>query len=130
MLKVLHWGRSGRAAVAVAVAYALALQALLLAYGGALHAAPFGIDPGSAICLGSVSPENERDAPSPKTPDVLCCVLSCGGLSTPAAPLPSLDIAKEPPLTEASTAAAGFLDAPSGPWPVWPLGARAPPLTA
>jgi len=118
-----RWQRAG---IVAALAYALALQALLFAFGGALHAHDALILGPTAILCG----EGKGAAPTPDRPaqahDALCCVLSCGvsatagalpevaGLARPAA-LPRLVafLPAEPLLVRSS----GFL----------PVGSRAPP---
>jgi hypothetical protein len=111
-----------RAAVAAVVAYALALQGLLLSLGGALHAAEAS-GPQTVICAeGSARSQNSAPA---KAHDALCCTLSCHGSA--AGPLPAFSVLKQRILALADIR-------PSSPFPVHrlashvlPLGSRAPP---
>jgi len=112
-----------RAALAAAMAYVLVVQALLLAAGGALHAAA-AAQPQGIICLqdGSSAPDH---APA-KAHDTLCCTVSCHG-SAAAGPAPSVAM----PARWAPEALAGNRPAPSPRLTltstVLPLGSRAPP---
>jgi hypothetical protein len=109
-------------AIAVAAAYALVLQALLLSFGGAVHvsAAPQGI-----VCAQNGGASAPDQAPG-RAHDGLCCILGChgpgAGGETPAAASPGRPQAF---LAAASSfGAEPFLRLSSN---VLPLGSRAPP---
>lgn len=120
-----------RAAVTAIAAYALVVQALLLSFGGALHAAPADAPQGILCSWDSKLAPNDKpvpDEPSPAKPhDGLCCILGCGhsagaaGLAPAAAeierPLPVLVVA-------GLSREAPFLRLASN---VLPVGSRAPP---
>jgi hypothetical protein len=111
-----------RAAATAVVAYALVLQALLLSFGGALHAAEAS-GPQAVICAEGVAGPDHAPA---KAHDGLCCTLSCHGAG-PAGPLPGFT------LLERLAPVAGGMEPSSGPpvlaasSDVLPLGSRAPP---
>jgi hypothetical protein len=113
-----------RAAVSAALAYALALQAVLFATSGALHAAPANLSQG-VICLSD--PAASDHAPG-KAHQVLCCILGCHGSGAPGGPLPvaaSLDHLDAAAAVAASPSRhTPFLRLASN---VLPVGSRAPP---
>lgn len=112
-----------RAAMTAVIAYALVLQTVLLAFGGALHAATLQ-GPEAIICV-----EGHEAAPE-KAPaeahHLLCCTLSGHG-SAPVGPVPdSVALAHLTPVA--------FALVPTGATPVandsphvLPVGSRAPP---
>jgi len=112
-----------RAAVSAVLAYALALQAVLFAASGALHAAPANLSQ-AVICLSE--PAAPDHAPG-KAHQALCCILTCHGAGAPGGPLPVAASLDRP---VAVAAAAGlfrhtpFLRPVSN---VLPVGSRAPP---
>jgi hypothetical protein len=113
-----------RAAVTVTLAYALALQALLLALGGALHA---GTAPLPQAILCEPGGQSAPDPLRPGTHDDLCCILNCHGSTPPGGPAPAVASLHRP--TPART-----MIGPSWEEPVrrrvssvFPLGSRAPP---
>ncbi len=112
-----------RAAVSAVLAYVLALQAVLFAASGALHAAPANLSQ-AVICLSE--PAAPDHAPG-KAHQALCCVLTCHGAGAPGGSLPVAASLDRPVVV---AAAAG----PSRPAPflrlvsnVLPVGSRAPP---
>jgi len=112
-----------RAAVTAVVAYALVLQALLLSFGGALHAAAAQA-PQAIVCAQGGESGSDRQPGDPH--DALCCVLNCHG-SAPAGPAPaSAAFERLPPVAAAVELSSGtpFLKPTSH---VLPLGPRAPP---
>lgn len=112
-----------RAAVTAVVAYALALQGLLLSLGGALHAAEAS-GPQAIICVDGAATGQDR-APA-KAHDALCCILSCHG-STAAGPLPAFAVLKRPAPAVLEIKAAGEPAVLRVASKVLPLGSRAPP---
>jgi hypothetical protein len=123
MRRIATHRRWQRALVATLAGYALALQALLAAMAGGLHAGAFAPGHADALC----SPAN-APAGAPATPNGtgLCCILACHAPSLGAAPtadarsraLPAFAlIAARPP--------AAFEVTVINPRP---LGSRAPPI--
>jgi hypothetical protein len=115
------WKQAG---ITAAVAYALALQALLLSFGGALHAGAANL-PQAIICLPSQQPAPDH-APV-DAHDSLCCILSCNASVPPAGPVPALAFLDRPPSVPNATGIfrpAPFLRLASN---VLPVGSRAPP---
>lgn len=115
------WQRVGITAV---IAYALALQAVLFSYGGALHAET-AAGPAGIVCSQGAG-HSAPDAPA-TSHDALCCILSCGVSAAPAGPLPALAGIARPATVPVIIA---FL--PDGPplarvSGVLPVGSRAPP---
>ncbi|WP_230534377.1 hypothetical protein [Microvirga roseola] len=112
-----------RSAVAAVLAYALALQAILFAFGGAYHAvaAP---GPQAILCVtnGDVGP----DRLPAKAHDGLCCTLSCHG-SGPAGPLPAAIHAERLSSDQAVIATAGEAPVFRASHGFLPVGSRAPP---
>jgi hypothetical protein len=112
-----------QAAIVAVMAYAFALQALLLSVGGAFHAAA-AAEPQGITCLqdGSSAPGH---APS-KTHQNFCCTLSChgSGPAGPAAFAAAPERIASPSLTGDAPADAPHLRLTSN---VLPLGSRAPP---
>ncbi len=112
-----------RAAVAAALAYALVLQALVLSFGGALHAAA-AQGPQEVICTtGSASGPDHAPA---KAHDGLCCAMGCHG-SAPAGPVAvTTSFERLAPVA----AALGMPGESPVPWRAstfLPVGSRAPP---
>jgi hypothetical protein len=110
------------AAIAAAVAYALVLQALLLSFSGAFHAA--AAEAQAIICV-----QDGTSAPVHSPEDAhggLCCILSCNG-SGAAGPVPILAPPERLTPTMAAIGAPGDPSVlPTSP-KVLPLGSRAPP---
>lgn len=116
-----RWQRAG---IVAALAYALALQALLFAFGGALHAQD-ALIPGPTAILCGQGKGAVPDAPA-QAHDALCCVLSCG-VSATTGPLPAVAGLERPaalPQTVAFLPAEPLLVRFSG---FLPVGSRAPP---
>ncbi|WP_210496364.1 hypothetical protein [Microvirga antarctica] len=119
-----------RTAMAVALAYALVLQGLLLALGGATHAHAAG-SPQTALCLpgaqtGSAGSPHE----SGQADHALCCLLGCGAVTVSAGPPPVVSSLRErrPILLSLGTLPAPHaLPVASA---VLPVGSRAPPRLA
>lgn len=112
-----------RAAIVAVMAYGFVLQALLLAVGGAVHAAA-AAEGQEIICIqqGSSAPDHGPK----KVHESLCCTLSCHG-SGAAGPVPATVIpGRVAPVVAANDrpAAAPHLRLTSD---VLPLGSRAPP---
>jgi len=112
-----------RAVLTALMAYALVLQALLAALGGAAHAAEAS-GPREVLCL--QSGQSGPDHGPAQAHDGLCCIWSCHG-SGPAGPAPGFipaerlaPVALGPRAPADSPAARRF----SG---VLPVGSRAPP---
>ena len=81
-----------RTATVAALAYALAVQAMLLSFGGALH--PGALGPAQGIVCANGEPAHEPANQPAHTPaDAragLCCLLGCNGASAaPAGPGPA-----------------------------------------
>ena len=112
-----------RAAVAAVVAYALALQGLLLSLGGALHAAEAS-GPQAVICAEGAAGDRDRGG-LPKAHDALCCILGCHGST--AGPLPVFTALKRPAPAALGIEAAGQPAVLRVASKVLPLGSRAPP---
>lgn len=114
-----------RAAVAVVLAYVLALQALLLSMGGAVQAAA-GHSPQGVLCITDPAAAPDHRAPA-SAHDGLCCILSCHGFGPSGGVPPATVSIDDPP---ASPAAA--VPVPEAPVlrlssNVLPVGSRAPP---
>jgi len=113
------------AALAVALAYVLALQALLLSMGGAVQAAS-GHSPQGILCITEPGAAPGHQAPA-KAHDGLCCILGCHGSGPAGGPLPAPASFDPPsPLAVAAAAVPGapVLRLSSN---VLPVGSRAPP---
>jgi hypothetical protein len=113
-----------RTALAATLAYALALQGVLLALGGAMHVQAAGL-PETVLCL------QADDGGSPHQPahtdHALCCILGSGTGVGPAGPAPaaaSLDIRRPVPVDLRPIVASS---APASTSNVLPVGSRAPP---
>jgi len=115
-------GRWGRAAVTAAAAYALVLQVLLLAFGGALQAAQ-AVETQAVVCLqGGASGADHGPA---QTHDGLCCTLSCHGAG--AAPPPAVGVLLPRVPIRGTAVAAGATPVHHPATKVLPVGPRAPP---
>ena len=120
-----HSGR--RTAIAVIAAYALVLQAMLLAFAAGLHPVPAhadGRDALAAMC--AITDAGAPEQPLGHDPNSLCCVLGCAahGAATPTATLAALgERSWERPVR---ASAPRFADAPRR--AALPVGARAPPV--
>ncbi|QFU14991.1 hypothetical protein [Microvirga thermotolerans] len=116
-------GRWQRAGIVAALAYALALQALLLSFGGALHAEA-GLAEG-IVCTRAAG-DSAPHAPA-QAHDALCCILSCQAAAGSAAPEPVPAGFAHPPARP--TVLAFLPEAPSsvGTSGLPPVGSRAPP---
>jgi hypothetical protein len=113
-----------RAAVSAVLAYALALQAVLFAVGGALHADPANLSQ-AVICVAEAA-SGQDHAPA-KAHDALCCILNCHASGAAGSPLPVAALLDRPiPATVAAGLArhAPHLRLASS---VLPVGSRAPP---
>ncbi|MGO4572094.1 hypothetical protein [Microvirga sp. 2TAF3] len=113
-----------RAAITVAISYALILQAVLFSLGGALHAQAAGL-PQEIICTQGAGADSSRAPAKPHA--ALCCILSCGVSAPPAGPVPVLAHIAQPVSVQVANgflAAKPFLRLASA---VLPVGSRAPP---
>lgn len=114
-----------RAVLTVALAYALALQALLLSLSGALQAGAVDL-PQAILCVGNTGHSSDHhQAPGPGH-DALCCTLGCHGAGSPGGPPPAVAVPAHPPVAVASVSIpeAPALRLASD---VLPVGSRAPP---
>ena len=76
-----------RTALAVMLAYALALQGLLLALGGAMHAQASTLPEQTVLCLQGSGGDPSHD---PATTDHgICCLAACVGGTGPIGPTPA-----------------------------------------
>lgn len=113
-----------RAAITAAVAYALALQALLLSVSGALHAGSVA-SPQGILCAWDATPAPDH-SPS-KAHDGLCCILGCSVSAAAGGPVPSAILLDR--LLPVATLIGYSLEAPflRIASKVLPVGSRAPP---
>lgn len=112
-----------RAVLGAVMAYALAIQALLSAFGGALHAGTLA-GPEAFLCAPGQTASQD---PAPSKPhDGLCCLVSCHGAGS-AAPAPIHTALEQPPLSGALAEALGKAPLPDLTSAVFPVGSRAPP---
>jgi hypothetical protein len=114
-----------RTAVAVMLAYVLALQGLLLSMGGAVQAAS-SHSPQGVLCVTDPGAAPDHQAPA-KAHDGLCCILGCHGSGHGGGlPPASASIDRPSPLVVAAVAVpeAPALRVSST---VLPVGSRAPP---
>lgn len=118
-------------AVAVVAAYAVALQALLGAFGLAMHPAGAGFDPLAALCV-SDRGDPGSGAPAGQDPacpcGAACTMSSCGGSSCGSDRTGTVDLPAPGPVAAASpappAAAVGSRSTAAGLRPL----PRAPPL--
>ncbi|MBZ6075533.1 DUF2946 family protein [Microvirga puerhi] len=115
-----------RAVMTAAIAYALALQALLYSFGGALHAEASLFE--GVVCA-QTSESSGAHGPA-QAHDALCCILSCHVAAASGVPMPDAASLLRPASLSAVVAflpdesrfvrSFGFL----------PVGSRAPPRRA
>jgi hypothetical protein len=113
-----------RAAITAVMAYALTLQALLLSFGGAAHAATLAGAPDIICATGAAS--GSHDAPA-NAHDGLCCILGHNGCAAPAGLPPAAGIVDRarPSLTVSGRVHERVF--PRAFSSVLPVGSRAPP---
>jgi len=70
------------------LAYALALQGVLLALGGAMHVQAAGL-PQAVLCVQTEGGSSHQPGPTDKADHALCCVVGCTAGTTVAGPLPA-----------------------------------------
>lgn len=111
------------AAIAAALAYALVLQTLLIAFGGAAHAAA-ALEGQTLLCIENTA--TGQDPQDAARHDGLCCV-PCGGGQSATVPPPAQATPERLLPTESAAAlpAEGSVLAVSS--NVLPVGSRAPP---
>jgi hypothetical protein len=114
-----------RTALAVALAYVLALQALLLVTAGAVQAGA-GHSPQGVLCVDDAGPVPDHPVPT-QAHGALCCILSCHGPGASGAPLPSAAAAGRPGPTVLAADGVPEAAAPPSPLRILPVGSRAPP---
>ncbi|MFC4172773.1 hypothetical protein ACFOYU_11975 [Microvirga sp. GCM10011540] len=114
-----------RAVLAVALAYVLVLQGLLLSMAGAVQAGS-GHLPQAILCLTDADRAPDDPAPA-KAHDGLCCLLGCHGAGSAGGPLPAA--AMVAPVPRRAVAADARPATPVLPVAstILPVGSRAPP---
>jgi len=116
----MSWRRNARAVLALVAAYAVALQATLLGFGGALQAGSAA----SPICAGSIA---GGDQPAPSAPCCDClaaCLIGCGVASAISPPQTAVVYAPQPLQRLAAT---GVLRSTALPYANGAHRSRAPP---
>jgi hypothetical protein len=114
-----------RAVLTAVLAYALALQSLLLPASGAVHAGAGNL-PQAVLCV--TEGDRTPDHPAPARPhDGLCCILGCHGSGSPVGPVPVAAAPDRP--SPLAVAKAAIPEAPVLPLSstILPVGSRAPP---
>ncbi|MBF9233068.1 hypothetical protein [Microvirga alba] len=113
-----------RAAITATIAYALAVQALLLSFSGALHAGSVNL-PQGILCAWDATPSPDQ-SPA-KAHDGVCCILGCNGSVSAAGPVPAFAVLEQVlpvAILVGFSLETPFLRVASK---VLPVGSRAPP---
>lgn len=115
-----------RTTLAALLAYALALQGVLLALGGAMHVQAAGL-PQAVLCIEADGGPSRQPGPADKADHALCCVVGCTAGIGVTGPLPAAATLRVrfPAPIDVNPAAA-FV-APVVASSVPPVGSRAPP---
>ena len=99
--------------IAIVAAYAIVVQALLLATSGAFHAASSSTDPLGIICTEDGSIPAPPDTPARHSHDSPCCIVGCAFAAKVAGTTPETGPT--------------FVSSCPSRWAMRAIGARAPP---